>query len=181
MHGGGERPRVNRLRDESIATGASSPLFVGSHGVGRYRHYDDGIGSGIRFQAFDQLQAIHSGELQVQKNQRRLQRAKQLEGVLRVPDDDEFAEALRHKGIPAQLQLQTFTRVGPSPSAFVRATQGARNVVGRSIERVFPAKEAGLLLGLLLGDDSQLDPDPEPEPQPDPEPSPDETQGNRRR
>jgi competence protein ComEC len=80
-----------------------------------------------------------------------------LEGVLRVPDDEEFAEALRHKGIPAQLQLQTFTRVGPSPSAFVRATQGARNVVGRSIERVFPSKEAGLLLGLLLGDDSRLD------------------------
>jgi competence protein ComEC len=81
-----------------------------------------------------------------------------LEGVLRLPDDEGFAEALRHKGIPAQLQLQTFTRVGPSPSAFVRATQGARNVVGRSIERVFPSKEAGLLLGLLLGDDSRLDP-----------------------
>ncbi len=81
-----------------------------------------------------------------------------LEGVLRVPDDEEFAEALRHKGIPGQLQLQTFTRVGSSPSAFIRATQGARTVVGRSIERVFPSKEAGLLLGLLLGDDSQLDP-----------------------
>jgi competence protein ComEC len=81
-----------------------------------------------------------------------------LEGVLRVPEDEGFAEALRHKGIPAQLQLQTFTRVGPSPSAFVRATQGARNVVGSSIERVFPSKEAGLLLGLLLGDDSGLDP-----------------------
>ncbi|HUF60224.1 MAG TPA: ComEC/Rec2 family competence protein [Actinomycetota bacterium] len=81
-----------------------------------------------------------------------------LEGVLRVPDDEEFAEALRHKGIPAQLQLQTFSRVGPSSSAFVRATQGVRNVVGRSIERVLPSKEAGLLLGLLLGDDSQLDP-----------------------
>ncbi len=81
-----------------------------------------------------------------------------LEGVLRVPDDEGFAEALRHKGIPAQLQLQTFTRVGDSPSAFVRATQGARDVVGRSIERVFPSRESGLLLGLLLGDDSQLDP-----------------------
>jgi len=81
-----------------------------------------------------------------------------LEGILRVPDDEGFAEALRHKGIPAQLQLQTLTRLGPSPSAFVRATQAARTVVGSSIERVFPAKEAGLLLGLLLGDDSRLDP-----------------------
>jgi len=30
--------------------------------------------------------------------------------------------------------------------------------VGTSIERVFPQREAGLLLGLLLGDDSRLDP-----------------------
>jgi competence protein ComEC len=81
-----------------------------------------------------------------------------LEGVLRVPDDEGFAEALRHKGIPAQLQLQTFTRLGPSRSAFVRATQGARRVVGSSIERVFPSRESGLLLGLLLGDDSRLEP-----------------------
>jgi competence protein ComEC len=81
-----------------------------------------------------------------------------LEGVLRVPDDAGFAEALRHKGIPAQLQLQTFTRIGPSPSTFVRGTQAARRVVGTSIERVFPPREAGLLLGLLLGDDSRLDP-----------------------
>jgi competence protein ComEC len=81
-----------------------------------------------------------------------------LEGALRVPDDEGFAEALRHKGIPAQLQLRTFTRVGPSPNAFVRAAQVARNVVGSSIEGVFPAREAGLLLGLLLGDDSRLDP-----------------------
>jgi competence protein ComEC len=81
-----------------------------------------------------------------------------LEGVLRVPDDPGFAEALRHKGIPAQLQLQTFTRIGSPPSAFLRATQGARNLVGGSIERVFPSKESGLLLGLLLGDDSRLDP-----------------------
>jgi DNA internalization-related competence protein ComEC/Rec2 len=81
-----------------------------------------------------------------------------LEGMLRVPDDEGFAEALERKGIPAQLQLQTFTRLGPSSSAFVRATQSAREVVGGSIERVFPQEEAGLLLGLLLGDDSQLDP-----------------------
>jgi competence protein ComEC len=81
-----------------------------------------------------------------------------LEGMLRVPDDDDFAEALEHKGIPAQLQLQTFTRLGPSTSAFVRATQATREVVGGSIERVFPYEETGLLLGLLLGDASQLDP-----------------------
>jgi competence protein ComEC len=81
-----------------------------------------------------------------------------LEGTLRVPDDPMFAEVLRRKGIPAQLQLDEFRRVGPSANPFVRATQAARRVVGGSIERTFPPKEAGLLLGLLLGDDSRLDP-----------------------
>jgi competence protein ComEC len=81
-----------------------------------------------------------------------------LEGMLRVPDDAGFAEALRNKGIPALLQLRTFTRLGRSASPFVRATQAAREVIGRSIQQVFPSKEAGLLLGLLLGDDSHLDP-----------------------
>ncbi len=37
-------------------------------------------------------------------------------------------------------------------------TQVVRGFVGRSIARLFPPKEAGLLLGLVLGDDSQLDP-----------------------
>jgi competence protein ComEC len=81
-----------------------------------------------------------------------------LDGVLRVPDDRGFASILRHKGIPAQLGLDEFTRLGPSASAFVRTTQSVRGIVGRSIERAFPPKEAGLLLGLLLGDDSELDP-----------------------
>ena len=81
-----------------------------------------------------------------------------LEGVLRVPDDPGFAEVLRHRGIAAQLGLDVFTRLGPSHSPFVRTTQSAREIAGRSIERVFPPTEAGLLLGLLLGDDSKLDP-----------------------
>ncbi len=81
-----------------------------------------------------------------------------LEGILRVPDDAGFAEALRHKGIPAQLQVDGFGRLGPAANPFVRATQATREAVGRSIRRVFPAKEAGLLLGLVLGDDSGLDP-----------------------
>jgi len=82
----------------------------------------------------------------------------QLEGVVRVPDDADFAQALRHKGIPAQLQVGGFVRSGRSANLFVRATQATRHAVGRSIERVFPSREAGVLLGLVLGDDSELDP-----------------------
>lgn len=81
-----------------------------------------------------------------------------LEGILRVPDDPDFREALTSKGIAAQLQLSTFERLGPSTNPFVRLSQAARDVIGRSIARVFPSDEAGLLLGLLVGDDSRLDP-----------------------
>jgi competence protein ComEC len=81
-----------------------------------------------------------------------------LEGVLRTPDDPGFAEALRHKGIVAELQANRFERLGPAANPFVRATQVFRAFVGRSISRLFPPKEAGLLLGLVMGDDSRLDP-----------------------
>ena len=81
-----------------------------------------------------------------------------LEGVLRVPEDPRFAGVLAQKGISAQLQLSSFERLGPALSPLIRVSQAARNVIGRSIERVFASREAGLLLGLLLGDDSQLDP-----------------------
>jgi competence protein ComEC len=81
-----------------------------------------------------------------------------LGGVLRVPDDPGFAEALTSKGIAVQLQLTSFVRLGPSANPFIRASQAARDVIGSSIQRAFPPKEAGLLLGLLVGDDSKLDP-----------------------
>lgn len=81
-----------------------------------------------------------------------------LEGTLRLPDDEGFEEALAHKGMAAQLQLRSFERLGASPNPFVRATQTFRAFVGRSIDRLFAPREAGLLLGLVLGDDSRLDP-----------------------
>ncbi|MBI3649140.1 MAG: DNA internalization-related competence protein ComEC/Rec2 [Actinobacteria bacterium] len=81
-----------------------------------------------------------------------------LSGVLLVPDDPGFAEALRRKGIVAELQISRFELLGPSANPFVRATQVFRAFVGRSIGRLFPAREAGLLMGLALGDDSRLDP-----------------------
>ena len=81
-----------------------------------------------------------------------------LEGVLRVPDDGvrggPAAQGHRRRSSGSDRSRA----LGPPPSLFVRAAQAARAVAGRSIERVFPPKEAGLLLGLLLGDDSQLDP-----------------------
>jgi competence protein ComEC len=81
----------------------------------------------------------------------------QAEGVIRRPDDPGFQDSLAHKGMVVELNGNDVRRLGPSPSPFIRTAQVFRAFVGRSIERLFPAKEAGLLLGLALGDASQLD------------------------
>jgi competence protein ComEC len=80
-----------------------------------------------------------------------------LEGTLLVPDDPGFADSLRRKGMVAELTLDSFERLDGASNPFLRATQVFRAFVGRSIDRLFPPKEAGLLLGLVLGDDSHLD------------------------
>jgi len=81
-----------------------------------------------------------------------------LQGDLLVPEDAEFSDALRRKGIVAELRTSQVERLGGSGNPFVRATQVFRAFVGRTISRLFPPKEAGLLMGLALGDDSRLDP-----------------------
>jgi competence protein ComEC len=81
-----------------------------------------------------------------------------LEGTLGWPEDAGFAGILRHRGIVAEVRTVTFERSGPASGRFMRSTQTFRSFVGRSIDRLFPPKEAGLLLGLILGDDAQLDP-----------------------
>jgi competence protein ComEC len=78
------------------------------------------------------------------------------EGVIRRPDDPGFVDALAHTGMAVELTGYLVERLGPSPSPFIRAAQVFRAFVGRSIARLFPAKEAGLLLGLALGDASRL-------------------------
>jgi competence protein ComEC len=78
-------------------------------------------------------------------------------GRLEVPEDPGFSDALRRRGIAAAVRVDTLERLGGSPSRFVGATQAVRRVIGGSIERVFPPREAGLLLGLALGDGSKLD------------------------
>ena len=81
-----------------------------------------------------------------------------IDGALQVPDDPEFLDALHAKGVAVTLRASEVERVGGSPDPFVRSTQAVRETVGQSIEAIFPAREAGLLMGLALGDDSHLDP-----------------------
>ena len=81
-----------------------------------------------------------------------------IDARLEVPEDPGFRDAMHAKGIAVTARVDELRRLGPSPNPFVRATQAVRDVIGRSISSVFPEREAGLLLGLALGDDSQLDP-----------------------
>jgi competence protein ComEC len=78
-------------------------------------------------------------------------------GSLRIPDDAGFAESLLRRGIAAQVSAAEVERLGPSDLPWVRAAQAVRAAVGRRIRALFPPREAGLLLGLALGDDSGLD------------------------
>ncbi|MGE5227151.1 MAG: ComEC/Rec2 family competence protein, partial [Planctomycetaceae bacterium] len=84
--------------------------------------------------------------------------AVRIRGSLALPDDPGFAESLRHRGIAVSVRAFEVERLGPNPNPFVHATQVIRAFVGRTIDRIFPRREAGLLLGLVLGDASQLDP-----------------------
>ena len=81
-----------------------------------------------------------------------------VEGRLQIPDDEGFADALRRRGLSVALSSDTLERLGPAPNPFVHVTQVVRAFIGDSIWRIFPPREAGLLLGLVLGDDSRLDP-----------------------
>ncbi len=78
-------------------------------------------------------------------------------GVVRVPEEGGFAGSLLRRGIAVELSAARAERLGPSANPLVRAAQSVRAVVGRSIRRLFAPREAGLLLGLVLGDDSGLD------------------------
>ena len=82
----------------------------------------------------------------------------QVEGTLQVPDDPGFAATLAHRGLAVSVRAIEVQRVGGASSPFVRMTQVIRAFVGDTIERIFPPREAGLLLGLVLGDASKLDP-----------------------
>ena len=79
-------------------------------------------------------------------------------GSIRPVEDGGFGEFLLRRGISAELEVDEAERLGPAPFAPVRWAQSFRALAGRSILSSFPPREAGLLLGLALGDDSRLDP-----------------------
>ncbi len=81
-----------------------------------------------------------------------------ISGELSRPGDPGFARSLEERGMAAELRAASFERLGSSSNPVIRAAQAFRAFVGSSIRRLFPEREAGLLMGLALGDDSRLDP-----------------------
>jgi competence protein ComEC len=81
-----------------------------------------------------------------------------VEGLAIAPGPGPFATELRRSGMAVLLRVDSFDRLSPSADPIVRAGQRVRSIIGDSIRSILPAREAGLLMGLALGDDSSLDP-----------------------
>jgi competence protein ComEC len=79
-------------------------------------------------------------------------------GRLLVQEDGDFATFLLHRGISVILEADRARRIGPSANPLVRAAQAARASLLGEVRALFGAREAGLLMGLALGDTSGLDP-----------------------
>ena len=69
-----------------------------------------------------------------------------------------FGEYLRHRGYPASVQADDVHLRGPPSNAVMRAAGAVRSTLRSSVDRVVSHREAGLLMGLILGDTSRLDP-----------------------
>jgi competence protein ComEC len=81
----------------------------------------------------------------------------EVDGTL-VPLRGDFGSYLRHRGYSATLSAVRVRKLGPPSALLVRSAQAIRSALRGSVERLFPQREAGLLMGLLLGDTTRLDP-----------------------
>jgi competence protein ComEC len=81
-----------------------------------------------------------------------------LTGTLAAPEGS-FGRYLRSRGIPASVSVDEIRRAGPPRNPFLRAATVARNALRASLHRSLPEREAGLVMGLALGETSGLDPE----------------------
>lgn len=81
----------------------------------------------------------------------------EVDGTL-VPLRGDFGSYLRHRGYPTTISAVRVRMRGPPSTPWMRAAQVVRTALRGSLERLFPDHEAGLLMGLLLGDTSRLEP-----------------------
>lgn len=79
-------------------------------------------------------------------------------GTVEPPWSEEFADSLRRRGIAVVVSADALYRLGPPGDPLGRAAASTRRTLVGRIQSLFPPREAGLLMGLVLGDTSRLDP-----------------------
>ncbi|MGH2740352.1 MAG: ComEC/Rec2 family competence protein [Actinomycetota bacterium] len=83
-------------------------------------------------------------------------------GLLEAIDRSEgFGLYLWRRGVAASIDALEFSPVGPATNPALRAANAVRRELRRGAERALPSREAGLLLGLSIGDLSTFDPEVE--------------------
>jgi competence protein ComEC len=82
----------------------------------------------------------------------------EIEGKLEHPGEGSFSTFLASRGIGVVLQAERVRRLGPSLNPLVRAAQAVRQTLLGQVRSLFGDRQAGLLMGLALGDTSMLDP-----------------------
>lgn len=84
-------------------------------------------------------------------------------GILRGLEEpaEGFEAWLRDRGVGATLSVGNMRADGPPGNPFLAAANGARRLLSRGAAVALPAREAGLLLGLTIGDTSGMDPEVE--------------------
>ncbi|HEX8100313.1 MAG TPA: ComEC/Rec2 family competence protein [Actinomycetota bacterium] len=80
-----------------------------------------------------------------------------VEGTIRRPGGA-FGDYLIRRGYSAVLDVDFVEARGPPANRLQAAAWSLRSALAGSFRRVFPPKDAGLLMGLSLGDTSRLDP-----------------------
>jgi len=78
-------------------------------------------------------------------------------GLLQQPKGP-FGDYVRHRGFAGAFSASQIRFRGPPTNPLLRAADAVRGALRSSLRRVFPPREAGLLMGLTLGDTSRLDP-----------------------
>jgi competence protein ComEC len=81
----------------------------------------------------------------------------EVEGAVK-PLKGSFGSYLRRRGYSATLEVDGIRDIGPPPNVFRRLANSVRRSLRRSVSRMLPVRQAGLLMGLALGDTSSLDP-----------------------
>lgn len=68
-----------------------------------------------------------------------------------------FGAYLRRRGYAAVLDVDSLENIGPPRNPVIRLANSVRGSLRRSLAPILPPREAGLLMGLALGDTSTLD------------------------